>query len=195
MINLFDEVAKALASGISRRQAIWRLGGVFGASCVSLFGLSGKIKAADTDRKEDCQDYCKRFHGEDKRERCHKVCLACSSNSHLCGETAATLVCCKGTCCRGKCTNLATDVRNCGSCGHRCKRGEECAHGHCGGCPKGTTLCGDVCVNLTNDNANCGACGTICPAGQVCVSGKCGCAERHDPLRHGCPGVRQHQHR
>ena len=44
MINLFDEVAKALASGISRRQAIWRLGGVFGASRVSFLGFSGKLE-------------------------------------------------------------------------------------------------------------------------------------------------------
>lgn len=56
--------------------------------------------------------------------------------------------------CRGHCINLASNVKNCGKCGHACKIHQICCNGRCVTvCPTGTTNCGGVCVYVQS-NAN-----------------------------------------
>jgi hypothetical protein len=70
------------------------------------------------------------------------------------------------------CTNLGSDVDNCGGCNVVCAAGDVCLSGACT-CPvAGDTNCSGTCTDLMNDPNNCGACGNVCPTG-VCTGGAC----------------------
>ncbi|MFO0626192.1 MAG: MXAN_6577-like cysteine-rich protein [Polyangiales bacterium] len=72
------------------------------------------------------------------------------------------------------CTNLGSDIENCGACGMRCPFGQLCSGGTCATmCGAGLTNCNSVCSNVQTDRENCGACGNACAAGQVCTAGRC----------------------
>jgi hypothetical protein len=77
---------------------------------------------------------------------------------------ASTCAACSGgqTACGGSCTDTATDINNCGSCGHACNiaGGETCVAGTCT-CTTGTD-CSGVCSTTSNDPNNCGGCGIAC---------------------------------
>jgi hypothetical protein len=65
------------------------------------------------------------------------------------------------------CTDLNTDVNNCGSCGRACRPNETCNVGVCTcdgvSCNDTATTqcCGNACISITDD-MNCGACGNFC---------------------------------
>ena len=98
---------------------------------------------------------------------------------------ATTTTCPVGTvsCGPAGCTNLASDVRNCGTCGRVCPAAANannvCTTGVCGiSCRPGFANCNlnlaDGCeTNVTSSVNNCGACGRACFFGQVCVAGNC----------------------
>jgi hypothetical protein len=76
--------------------------------------------------------------------------------------------------CDGTCVATASDVQNCGTCGHACAAGETCSAGLCI-CPAdGRADCDGSCVDVKSDPANCGACGIACSDGQVCTTGGTG---------------------
>jgi hypothetical protein len=98
--------------------------------------------------------------------------------------------------CTGQCTNLATGMPFCGTCGNTCFPGQICCDGfctdpqtdvfNCGSCGNsclapiwgfveggGHTCCNGKCVDPLQDVKNCGVCGLICAAGQICSSGVC----------------------
>src|ERR1700730_8743505 len=130
MLNHFDEVAKSMASGLSRRQALVRLGGLFGVSCIGWLGLGSKVRAANY-TVTYCTTYCgtSTFPRGVQRDLCLRTCERCDTKYSLCGTSGATLVCCKGTCCNNRCTSTATDVRHCGACGVACATGAHCVNG------------------------------------------------------------------
>ncbi len=72
------------------------------------------------------------------------------------------------------CTNVQSDVNNCGACNRTCPTGDVCSAGVCT-CPiAGDTNCNGVCTDLRNDPENCGACGNVCTTPRVCTAGACG---------------------
>ena len=83
--------------------------------------------------------------------------------------------------CNGKCTQLASDPKNCGGCGATCSvpphGAAVCVDGACNFACPGRAACGDVCVDFQTDPDNCGGCGQACsdpPGGDAqCVAGKC----------------------
>jgi hypothetical protein len=85
--------------------------------------------------------------------------------------------------CGGVCTNLSSDINNCGTCGNKCAAPNAtaaCTNGGCVivACNSGFANCNgqfaDGCeVNTNSDINNCGTCGNKCAAGRSCVSGVC----------------------
>lgn len=101
-----------------------------------------------------------------------------TDGSEECG--ASEVMCPKG------CANVATDPKNCGSCGFKCAAPEGvqgvCVAGQCElACGGGASLCqsaaGTWCADLKADPNNCGACGKKCTATgttPTCTNGACG---------------------
>src|SRR5262249_36603291 len=104
-------------------------------------------------------------------------------------------------CCGGRCTDIQTDVANCGDCGTACAAGQVCCNRTCAGCCSDVD-CGEGCDSCHNGQcvANgqlcppCQACNgqTLrceprpngdpdprCPAGQTCQGGVCACPTGH----------------
>lgn len=63
-------------------------------------------------------------------------------------------------CCNSMCTNVQTDMFNCGTCGKICFYGSVCCNG--------------ICVDVLNDQQNCGSCFNSCPPEIPCQYGLCG---------------------
>lgn len=91
------------------------------------------------------------------------------------------------TACGDTCTDLQTDVDNCGRCGTECPAGGTCTAGSCE-CPiSQATICtsgsgSEVCADLQTDPSHCATCAKDCDFGHVnarCTGGACsvtGCA-------------------
>jgi hypothetical protein len=68
-----DELSKSLASGMSRRQALWRfIAGAMGAAAVTL--VPGRAAAAKRNTTATCAQCCAHYRGVD-RLRCLFFCL------------------------------------------------------------------------------------------------------------------------
>jgi hypothetical protein len=71
-------------------------------------------------------------------------------------------------------TNLLTNAKHCGNCGHVCdaNQGLICTNGSCA-CSAKLTDCKGVCVDTASDAKNCGACDKVCATGWSCCAGVC----------------------
>jgi hypothetical protein len=115
----------------------------------------------------------------------------CPSEQQVCGVTDTS---------PGTCTDLQSDINNCGACSNVCTGGGQTCqsgscqcpadkpnlvNGQCTACSEGYTDCGDplnpVCNNLQVDTRNCGACGNVCPTGAGCIGGQCQCPDGEVP--------------
>ncbi len=97
--------------------------------------------------------------------RLHGDAVCATGDSNCCADPAGEV-----------CTNIQTDVNNCGGCNLVCPRGDVCTAGACA-CPiAGDTNCSGTCTDLRSDPENCGACGNVCPAGAPCSAGACATA-------------------
>ena len=105
------------------------------------------------------------------------------------GGVGATGGSCPGTMCGATCSDLYTDVNNCGACGRPCQNtnahGMSCHGGACdtldciagwGNCAQpAAPLADDGCETSVTTSSNCGGCGTKCALGQHCFGGLCIC--------------------
>jgi hypothetical protein len=85
-------------------------------------------------------------------------------------------------CCSAACTDVQSDVTNCGGCNVGCAPGgDSCSGSNCrcaGGsaCSAGSSCCAGVgCVDLQTDPFHCGDCNHACNTGESCVAGVCKC--------------------
>ncbi|MFO0680570.1 MAG: hypothetical protein U0234_00900 [Sandaracinus sp.] len=74
--------------------------------------------------------------------------------------------------CGGRCTRVAADAENCGSCGNACPDGVSCAVGRCD-CYAPRISCDGLCSDLTDDAEHCGSCDYACPPTDFCSNGEC----------------------
>lgn len=185
MSELFDRLAKMAAGGVSRRDALHYLGGLFAGGFLA--ALPGRARADDDDGDDDddqgneelnekchqycrtcprrpaavhglCMSHCKRFL---HKHRGAKLCGTCTAKNPFTG-CAKSATCCPATkTAAAYCASLTTDKDNCGKCGTVCT---------------GTTpaCCAGACVDLSSDAKNCGACGKVCASGKTCTKGVCG---------------------
>jgi len=181
--NRFYTLAKALASGLTRRAALRRLGGVGGGLLATLLQpLEAVLGAAKPPKlKKICHDYCHDLHLHGRaRKECRDACEECGGPEHLCGGPDAP-VCCpcpEGTsaCCttEGTCGGCCPPEKCCpeGCCGPN----EVCVDGHC------TDTCHAVglefCFDVTGQHFCCAetgwiCCGTECCAPERCCGGHC----------------------
>jgi hypothetical protein len=143
-------------------------------------------------------------------ETCGRCDMKCAAGD-LCSASGGSYQCVSGCSggtpdkCAGTCTNLQTDTRNCGSCGHDCgqlanvKSGAtvSCQGGHCvipaASCATGFGHCGsgppdNGCETNISAPQTCG-CGS-CSAGQVCrangSSYQCGCGGGSTKCERAC---------
>ena len=186
MSEWFDRLAKVLAGGGSRRDALKFLGGVLGGGLLAGFAAKARADGDDEDKDDGDGDDA----NEEINEACRKFCAGCPRVPHgvhgscirhckrflrsnpkgtLCGTCTAAnpfTGCATGaTCCTPKgaaafCTNTNTDAKNCGACGNVCPT----ANPNC---------CAGKCTNTQTDNNNCGKCGTVCASGKTCKAGVC----------------------
>lgn len=95
--------------------------------------------------------------------RLHGDVVCAAGNSDCCTDASGAAVC----------TNVASDVNNCGDCNVVCAAGDICSDGVCT-CPIASdTNCMGTCTDLQSDPDNCGACGNPCPTGATCTAGAC----------------------
>jgi len=111
------------------------------------------------------------FYRDSNLTSCYGQC----SDGYQCINGACSLSCQAGlTNCGGTCTNLQTDVYNCGSCGSVVAPGHTCQAGAITlSCQAGLANCGGFCINVQTDAVNCGSCGSFCGAGKTCSNSVC----------------------
>ena len=97
-----------------------------------------------------------------------------------CNLGKPTSTCKNGQCtcprdeCSGKCTDISTDLNNCGGCGQLCRGpASSCVSGQCVCVGEQPALCGNRCADLARDSHHCGTCDTACDPQQACVDGTC----------------------
>jgi hypothetical protein len=185
MSEAFDQLAKMVARGSSRRGVLKYLGGLLAGVFSAV--LPGRARADEEDHEDNDQDEvneavnaaCKKYCSSCPRrpegvhghcvEHCKKF-LRKNPKGSLCGTCTVKnpfTGCVSGaTCCTPKgaaafCTNTGTDAKNCGACGNVCPT----ANPNC---------CSGKCTNTGTDAKNCGACGTVCATTKpTCCSGAC----------------------
>jgi len=142
----FDELAKTLASGVSRREALRKIGGgLLGAALAALLPTKADAKPGGGGGGKTAEGNCPQGFN-----KCRGKCYILAEDRNNCG--ACGVVCPEGRpCCGGTCTDVERDGNNCGACGNVCTAGD---NPFCGG---------GVCTDLTTDPNNCGLCGTVCP--------------------------------
>jgi len=145
----FDALARGLASGtISRRRALRLVGGaLFGGMVATILGgMGSRAEAAASLCMGGCLrgQYCcpnrATGGGQPTSGKCIPTTQACASaGCPNAGEVR----------CGGECTNVLTDVNNCGTCGHVCPSG-----------PNATPVCREG----------------LCSVENTCTTSCCGCS-------------------
>lgn len=114
---------------------------------------------------------------------CGACTTTCSGSTPSCVAWESAYMCGTGCLgvqvrCSGLCTDLSTDLSNCGACGKSCTVANgagQCASGTCvaSSCDTGYSKCGATCEYTVGDASNCGGCNLKCPSGSLCKSGSC----------------------
>ena len=178
MTHHWDEFSKSLAEkSVPRRETLRLLGAALAGAILSPLGVS----SAWAGYRDPCRSFC-RCSNKRQQQACLATCRACNNDPRrMCGRCGSYVCCSAGaTCCGGYCTDLASDVENCGACGHICDEPGNfeqaaCFDGACVyPCVDGAIECNGICTDVANDVNNCGACGNVCPDwAQRCTDGVC----------------------
>ena len=155
----FDALTRALGSGRSRRSMLRGLG----AAALGAAGLSraGRADAADLGNSP-CAHFCVAvFPPGPARGACVSAAAHGTGPCVACGANPANY-------CGGACTNVQTDVNNCGVCGNVCPsdacNAATCIAGVCGTTP---TNAGGICAAAPDHCTN----PSTCDATGACVAG------------------------
>jgi Stigma-specific protein, Stig1 len=199
MAHQFDELAKALAEGVSRREALRRLGGGLVAALLASLGLDKVWADTGPGGNSGCIAFCAQAF--DSRTIQFANCVADGALGHgpcaNCGADLSRLcpqgdlpVCCGPT---QVCRNGQCDNRPCPPGQRVCQQTGSDELGkcvdlqtdlfNCGKCFNWCrdisseervvepACCGGVCVDLLRDRSNCGRCGNVCTPKEECRGG------------------------
>jgi hypothetical protein len=172
MESHLDRLAKAVASGVSRRQALRWLGG----GLLSLYGLGMARGQAGASCESKCPPVSSAFT-QAQRNACLKACVDCQAATNpgtaCINPTTGAVVCCRGgRCCGSTCCPNGRIC--CGPPGGPtcCKGGEICilsapiAAGGVHSCCKPQNVCGTP-PSTTGGGQTC------CKDDESCISGAC----------------------
>lgn len=166
----FDALAIDLAQGVSRREALSRLGGALVGALFASLGMEKAWAACPADQAScssaDLTICCP--PGQGCINPIGLTCGPCTATS----QCAAGQLCCSGVCqapCGGQCCSGVCCNNTCSAAGSTC-----CSGAVGGACPAGQSCCFDqYCADLQSEVGNCGACGVACMSGQICSNGQC----------------------
>jgi hypothetical protein len=184
MAHQFDELAKALAGGISRREALRRVGTGIAATLLASLRLdrawagcrSGTFLCPSGTCCPNGTVCCGTRCCLSNQYCVSGTCSPCPAGKFLCGQS-----CCSNgsSCCGG--TTCCPVTQACCDFGVCCGPGQACRYGQCtpvgvlcGGvrCAVGEACCNGRCTRL-NTSTNCGACGDACDPNELCTNGVC----------------------
>jgi hypothetical protein len=178
MSQHWDEFSKSLVDeSVPRRESLRRLGFALAGVVLSPFGL----ESAFAGKQDPCKTFCK-CRNKKQQNQCLAACKACGKNTSRLAGTCGGYSCCAAgqTSCGAYCTDLASDVYNCGDCGRVCREPGAyeygaCINGDCRyDCAEGAVYCDGACSFLAWDPANCGECGYVCDESfPYCNQGEC----------------------
>jgi hypothetical protein len=162
MGSWIDGMARVLASGLSRREALRRLaGGAAGVAVALSLGDEAEAKKKDPETKA-CRRLCATAGGKKAKKKCVKACRksacssdACAGGTQLCGSspTCACIATTEGVpVCLEVAVVSCTNRPPCTSSGD-CAAGQVCAGA---GCCEGQGICLPRCSS-----------GTFTPAGEI----------------------------
>jgi hypothetical protein len=211
----FDDLAKALAGGVSRREVLRRLGGGLAGALLASLGIG---RAWSQSSGFSCDDFCtKQGLTGSALSTCRRQCRACvGEGGTVCSASSSGGVtccaqpnpaCCGTGCCtspKACCNDICceTGTRCCG--GKCCPDTDDCLNGEiC--CPPGFACGGAICCGsrapiccpggsgvppscVPNDVSNCGTCGNQCRGSEICCPGPSAAASACCPAERCCPG-------
>jgi len=153
MNALIDDISRAIASPVSRRQAFKMVSGAVGSALLASLGLGRASRALGADGPG--------------APACPRFWVPCNGKCYPPGSS-----CCAGTVCDSLhhcCTNhCCGDLQSC--CGSTCCNPLSTCCGNSTCCPCGTACCSGKCCSSPGAICCGGAC---CPEGYLCCAGKC----------------------
>ena len=164
--SCFDELTKALATSMSRRQALRRTGGLLGGAV-----LAGFIPGVAWARNNDCARFCNSVFGGDTpaSAQCAMDAAHGKGLCYTCGPASGNTktICCSKT---GDFCSSYSGATCCGSSA-TCLNGSCCATAN---------VCGSTCLAAPCNASQCltcdpssGTCVSTCTSGQICQNGTC----------------------
>jgi hypothetical protein len=179
MAHPFDELAKVLAQGVSRREALRRIGGGLATALLAAMGLKRAYAACGQAAFDACMQNRRDFCFQEEIQ-CIQECKVpnrancvnrCQREEDRCLQISERYCRNQTKCPKGEVCDTAT-----GTCVSECKPpctgGKTCVDRSCQ-CPTGKADCGGTCVDTATDPQNCRFCGRACPSGQKCQGGDC----------------------
>jgi hypothetical protein len=182
----FDDLAKALAKGHTRKGAL--KAGLVSVGAAVAAAMPGRARADQPQGNDACAHFCSMVfppgpaRGECISQAAHGegICFGCGPG------TPTPTVLCVDVCCN------AGEV----CCNQHCVS-PVCSGGHvfstttctCVCPPTLPTECNGVCKNTTTDPTNCGTCGHVCPTGAACVNSQCVCPPNTEVCNNACVPV------
>jgi hypothetical protein len=171
----FDQLARGLAAGRSRRGMVRQLAGAALGGALAAVGVGAAAAKPPRSRNRhgshhpsaaDATDHTPPHPGTppttDQAQR-HKQKHPCPA-----GQTRCTVGKKKHGKATKACVDLQTDSQHCGSCATKCAADETCQAGQC-------SACVPDCAGKQCGADGCGGgCGS-CPSGQTCQQGQCVC--------------------
>ncbi len=136
MDSYFDQIARTVAGSMTRRQALWRIGGILGGAALSALGLAGRASGGPTIAA--CNAYCGQFPVPALSNflACRQTCLNCTSISQLCGTTGSNQACCSAANGTAACVSNTCTITGCNA------GFADCNHAYSDGCE--TSLSSDA---------------------------------------------------
>jgi hypothetical protein len=101
------------------------------------------------------------------------TCSDLTTDVANCGACFNVCIGARPACCSGSCKDLSNDKQNCGQCGNACTGKKNCEQGFCVCTDPLAWVCNGTCTDTRSDPNNCGSCGISCGVNEACCNKVC----------------------